>query len=166
MDKRPKSKTLIVAAVILLVLSGLALYYVVALRNSDTQPAAARPNQSGTSRTAGQNLPEDAKRIVASAYDAYLADREAGEGGTASRQALAAFEASVTDELAARLTPGGARDPVLCSRQLPERLVYGEPVILGDMATLAVTDGEAAPASKATVTVAIGTGKITDISCN
>jgi flagellar basal body-associated protein FliL len=36
--KKPRSKTLIVIIVVLLVLIGLGFYYVTALRNSDTQP--------------------------------------------------------------------------------------------------------------------------------
>ena len=159
-----KSAAGVVAFIIVLVLIGLGFYYVVSLKTTQTQPKDAKSNQTFVPNkikvTASPK--DDVADPVEAAYNTYLKDMKAGK----TDEALATFKKSTTSELAAKLDRNATKDPILCTKDLPAKLDFTHPPLMGLKTVINITAVSAAgKKTYISVTGDVNTKKLEAIKC-
>jgi len=155
------SKTAVVIFVVVLILVAVGFYYVVAIRNSDNQPKDAKSNQTGNTPTVEVPPSTDVSKPVEEAYTAYLK----GVKEDRQEEALAAFKKASSDTLAAKLSESSDKDPILCSNNIPQKLTFSDPPLMGGITVVSVTAVFENSNVVISVTSDVNTKKITSIDC-
>lgn len=155
------SKTAVFIFIVVLLLVAGGFYYVVAIRNSDNQPKDAKSNQTGKTPKVDVSPNADINKPVESAYTAYLK----GVKDNKQEEALATFKKASSDELAAKLNNRSGKDPILCSQNVPQKLTFSDPPLMGNITVVSVTAVYENSKEVINVTSDVNTNKIVSISC-
>jgi hypothetical protein len=159
-----KGATGVAAFIIVLLLIGLGFYYVVSLKTSHTKPTDAQSNQTTAPNKVKVTVPPttDVSKPVESVYNAYFDSSKAGK----SDEALVAFKKSVSSDLASKLDQKSARKLILCSDNLPVKLAFAHPPLMGPRAVIIITATFAKEKKYINVTSDVNTKKILGIDCH
>lgn len=161
---QPKTTTfliiILVVAIIAVIAMSLSLKYNPGNQSSATTSKSTKPDEKP------QPLSDEAaKTVVVTAYDRYLDST----GGTAEEAARASgiFKRTATEPVGVYIDTTTQTDPILCSKEAPERFAYSQPTRQKNLVSVIVTGEYKDKKKNTTISVQVDrtSGNIAYISC-